>query len=770
MALVLGRDRIFLAAIALGFALAGAVIGAHANAAAQHAPLGTLFDRHLPPGEYQMFANIEGRLRSDAGRPTAGGVSLSPLSIDVERIGFEGGHRATSGGAIVSVGGELRSNRFTEWRAGRRVRVPVTLRRPAKYLDPGVRDAQRELGWRGTSLVGSTKSDRLVDVLSRGDVLSEALASARADIRRAVAASVAPWSERSAAVVTAILIGDRVGLDEEMQRTLQEAGTYHVIAISGGNIAILAGLCVMLLRLLRAGPRGSAMLIAATLVAYALVVGSGSSVWRATLMAVIYFIAQFGDHRTKAGNVAAVSAAMLFWYNPLEIVDPGFALTFGATLGLIAGMSRLKRPARMPGWLYAAAALLAASVCAEVALLPVSAFVFSRVTAAGLLLNFAAIPLMTVVQIGGMAAVTLAHISVPAAVWAGWVAHAGVGGLLTSASLVDFMPGLVRRIPPPSLWLMGVYYGALIVALTMRGRARMLCSAIAVASAWWIVTSPVLATGARAPLRVTFIDVGQGDAAIVQFPNGRSLSIDSGGLAGTTFDIGGRVVSPTLWALGVRRLDYMSISHGDPDHIGGVPTIFRDFHPLEVWEGVPVPPHEPTRKLRELADSAGAVWRTLRPADLVSFGEVTLRVHHPSAPDWERQRVRNDDSEVLEITYGGVSFVFTGDIGREVERDIAPAFARAAIRILKVPHHGSATSSSMEFLRALRPDIAVVGAGRGNPYGHPVPAVLSRYRGLGAAIYRTDLDGAVTVETDGNTVRLRTFTNRRLTLTTRGRR
>jgi competence protein ComEC len=131
--------------------------------------------------------------------------------------------------------------------------------------------------------------------------------------------------------------------------------------------------------------------------------------------------------------------------------------------------------------------------------------------------------------------------------------------------------------------------------------------------------------------------------------------------------------------------------------------------------------------------------------------------------------VRNDDSVVLEVRYGGVSFVFTGDIGAEVERTLASTFARAPVRILKVPHHGSATSSSQSFLEALRPDIAVISAGRGNPFGHPVPTVLERYRRVAAAIYRTDQDGAVTVETDGRTARLTTFRGRRLTLTTHGR-
>jgi competence protein ComEC len=265
-------------------------------------------------------------------------------------------------------------------------------------------------------------------------------------------------------------------------------------------------------------------------------------------------------------------------------------------------------------------------------------------------------------------------------------------------------------------------------------------------------------------LRVTFLDVGQGDAAVVQFPDGHTLSVDAGGIAGTTFDIGGRVVSPTYWALGIRRLDYMSISHSDPDHIGGAASVFRDFQPREIWEGVPVPPNVPTKALRTIADDARVLWRNLQVNDHFSFGNVELFVRHPPPPDWERQKVRNNDSEVLELRYGDVSFVFTGDIGREVEHDIAASFAPAPIRILKVPHHGSGTSSSMEFLRALRPSVAVISAGRGNPFGHPVAAVVARYHDVGATMFRTDQDGAVSVETDGKTVHVQSFTKRSLTI------
>jgi competence protein ComEC len=278
--------------------------------------------------------------------------------------------------------------------------------------------------------------------------------------------------------------------------------------------------------------------------------------------------------------------------------------------------------------------------------------------------------------------------------------------------------------------------------------------------------APTLPSSLTRPslLRVTFLDVGQGDAAAISFPDGRNLTLDAGGLAGTSFDIGRQVVTPALWALGFRRLDYLTFTHSDVDHLGGASALFDDLQPTEVWEGIPVPPHVATQALRRLADGAGTPWRTLQPGDRVAFGPAELLIWHPPPPEWERQDVRNDDSVVMEVTLGDVSFLFTGDISREVEQCLAPKLSRPRIRVLKVPHHGSATSSSAEFLRAVDPDVAVISSGRSNPYGHPAPAVVQRYRDIGAAMYRTDQDGAVMMETDGETLRVRTVTNRKLTL------
>ena len=275
---------------------------------------------------------------------------------------------------------------------------------------------------------------------------------------------------------------------------------------------------------------------------------------------------------------------------------------------------------------------------------------------------------------------------------------------------------------------------------------------------------------ARAPecLSVTFLDVGQADAALVRLPNRRSLLVDTGGSLGGGFDVGSRIVVPALWALGVRRLDYLALTHGDPDHIGGAAAVLRDFRPREVWEGVSVPSHQPMSAIAEQARAQGAAWRALQSGDALRIGDVRVRVLHPPPPDWERQRVRNDDSLVLELRLGEVSLLLTGDIGREVEPQIGSRLAPVRLRVVKVPHHGSRNSSSTEFVDATRPIVAVVSAGRANRFGHPAPSVVQRYREAGASLFRTDQHGAITVETDGHQIRVRTMTGETLLLGARG--
>jgi competence protein ComEC len=443
-------------------------------------------------------------------------------------------------------------------------------------------------------------------------------------------------------------------------------------------------------------------------------------------------------------------------------------LTVGATLSILLTIPLLQSMnlPRGIGWLFG---LLASSAATEVALLPVGALFFSRVTFAGLGLNFAAIPLMAVVQLAGMALVPVALASTAAASAIGYIAHLAASGLIRTADLAQLVPVLTFRVAPPSAWSLALYYLAVtgVCLWRRRTRCRRTARITAVLAALWIVTEPWAFAARRGDglLHATFLDVGQGDSVFLRFPHGSTLLVDAGGLAArSSFDIGDRIVAPVLRATGTARLDFMALTHGDPDHIGGASAILREFRAKEVWEGIPVPPFQPLQLLREQARSIGSKWSNLKAGDRFQIDGVDVLVIHPDLPDWERQRVRNDDSLVFDLRWGDVSLLLTGDIGRSVERARLSNIPPARMRIVKIPHHGSLTSSSVEFVRALAPTIAVVSTGRGNHFGHPVPEVLQRYEEVGAEIFRTDRDGAVMVDTDGKSIQVHTFVGRQFAL------
>jgi competence protein ComEC len=277
---------------------------------------------------------------------------------------------------------------------------------------------------------------------------------------------------------------------------------------------------------------------------------------------------------------------------------------------------------------------------------------------------------------------------------------------------------LAFRVAPPSWWVVAVYYVALVTWWRTRRPAPILAAG---AAAMWMLAEPWswIASRGDGRLHVSFLDVGQGDSAFVRLPHGTTLLVDTGGLSGlSTFDIGDRVVAPVLRNAGVRRLDYLVLTHGDPDHIGGAGAIVEEFRPRHVWEGVAVPRFEPLATLKAAALRHALTWTSVTAGQRLQLDDVTVGVLHPPPPDWERQRVRNDDSIVIELRWRDVSFVLAGDIGKAVERDLVPRLRRAPLRVLKVPHHGSLTSSTPEFLRALHPQIAVFSAGRSNHFGH----------------------------------------------------
>ena len=758
----IGFARVF---VVLAFVPVCALIASHAQTRAAQPPLRRFLEDRI--GGYAIDSTdvrrqetpveIEGRLMADAFPTDAGAV----LRMQVLRVSAGGCLEPTAGGVSLTVIGTLSGDRMDTWRAGRIVRATATLRRPARYLDEGVPDLERVMARRGIALVGTIKSAALVQGLEDGSWIDEGAAAIRAGVRRAIDRHVGTRDAQSAAIAVAILIGDRGTLDPLIEQKLQEAGTYHIIAISGGNIAILAGLVLGAMWL--AGVRGgwAAGAAIASLAVYAYIAGGGPSVIRATAMAGIYLALRVIDQKTAPLHAISITLVAVLIASPLSIADVGLWLTFGATAAIVAGTMVVRLPSA--AWFHAPAALCLASLSAELVLIPIVAFVFQRITIAGLAVNFVAIPCMAIVQVAAMitaAADALGQTLV--ANLAGWTAHVGVRGLIESARLVDMAPWLTWRVPPPPIAILAAYYALLIAALMVkRWSPAIAATALLV---WIVISPPTLArTFGDGLLHVTMMDVGQGDALLVTLPDGKTLLVDTGAVSlNGEFDIGDRVLGPALRARGITRLDYLAITHGDPDHIGGAASIVRDFRPSDIWYGTYVNNHEPSMALQAAALKTRATWRWLLAGDRLEIGGVELRIHHPGPADWQRQRVRNDDSLVIELRFEQVSVLLTGDIGRDVEEALATTLDLLPIVVLKSPHHGSGTSSSDEFLRKLRPRVVLISCGRANPYGHPVPHVLGRYAGTDSRVYRTDLDGQVELTTNGFSLQVATFTGRRV--------
>jgi len=751
-------------------ALAGCMVAAWALAssgerAARATPLARAAGLLASP------VHIEGTLLADA-VPDEDSVRLK---VDVSRLARAD---APDGTASLTVTGAIALKEWPAWRAGRQIALPASVRAPSRYLDAGVYDDRLTLARRRLVLVGSVKSGALVDVVSRGSWAEERAADLRAFVRAEIARYVGARDPVAGAVATAILIGDRTGLSPELEDRLQRAGTYHVIAISGGNIAIFAATLIGLTRLLRVSPRITNVLIVVVLWGYTALVGGGASVARATAMASAFLLLRVCDLRAAPLAALATASAALLAADAMLIADSGYLLTVGATAAIIGLTPRLMSSTDWPRGLRAAAAVALASVATELVLLPISATLFGRVTFAGPLLNLCAVPAMAVVQLAGLAVVATAGWSSPLASMAGAVTRAGAELLVGSGALVDWMPVVARRVPAPSWWVTIAYFAGLTLALGASGLAacpghwrvtgRRAGVGVTTAMACWVVWHPGTW---RVPwrgdgrLHIVSIDVGQGDATLVELPDRSTVLVDAGGLSiDARYDIGARVVAPAIWARGIGWLDALLLTHGDPDHIGGAASVLDTLTPPLVWDGIVVPPHAPMNALRERARRGGLIWRELRASQRWEHAGVSFQVWNPPEPDWERRNVRNDDSVVLELRYGDVSVVLPGDISREVERDLADRIGPAPFRVLKAPHHGSASSSSDHFLDAIAPSIALVSCGRDNRFGHPAPAVLARYAARRLQIFRTDRDGEIDLSTDGHVVEVTTFTGRHLAL------
>jgi competence protein ComEC len=540
-------------------------------------------------------------------------------------------------------------------------------------------------------------------------------------------------------LLAGLLLGDRAELPRDIDDAFRRAGVYHVLAVSGFNVALLAAAVWALCRLARLPRRASAATAIVVVIGFALVVGPSPSVLRAVVMAVLVLAALILERDASVTNSLALAALAILAVRPGDLFDPGFQLSFAATLGIV--VAPLPRGAILGA--------LGVSAAAQLAVLPVALAHFNQLSTIGVVANLGVVPLAGAATIVGLVAVGLSFLSETVggvafdAVWPVLLALRGV------VALAARVPGAVVHLPAPGWIAVTCYLGGLVLLLVWYetraldgrpaqgrdgGRSPLLLGIVLLALAVGVAAWP-LVRPSDGRLRLTVLDVGQGDAIVIEAPDGRTILVDAGSGGPMRLDAGERVVAPFLWNRGVLRLAGAAVTHDDADHAGGMPAVRRLFRIDEQWTGASFP-SEPRRFGRALVTA-------LPPLD---------------APGGRR----NDAALVLHIEMGLVSFLLASDIGAAREHELVASGTRLGSTVLKVAHHGSRSSTTLEFLRAVRPTVAAISVGARNPYGHPDPAVLARLAEAGAPIARTDRDGAVMFETDGGTLTVTRWARRRV--------
>jgi len=692
-------------------------------------------------------------------------------------------------GRIMQTNGRIRVTAFggnLAIEAGDRIAFAGKIRPFRNFNNPGGFDYKRYMMFKriwGTSYIPSKRITVLKEAAMGG--LRKWIENTRLDISRFIAQQT---PERATGVLTALLVGDRSHIPADIKAGFHRSGTGHILAISGLHIGIIASVSFFMFRrfLVYVKPmlwrawcgKGAALLSLLPVWGYGMLAGMSPSTLRAVIMVSIFLTALLLERDQDSINTLAIAAFCILVIDPTALLSISFQLSFAAVFAILLGHAlnvavRGEKENRLFNRFQRKfVSFVLVSIFAIIGTLPLVMRYFNEVSLVGFLGNLIAIPFI------GFGVVPLGLLSVclhPFSLTAAAVCiKAASTVLLLAAHLMTFLSArsfaAVHTLTPSILeticyyTILAALYGMLKTREARRKRAMriiIVALTILIADAGYWVQHRFLHTD----LRITAIDVGQGSATLLELPRGNTVLIDGGGFSDRTiFDMGARVIAPMLWRKKILTIDTIILTHPNSDHLNGLLYIAEHFTVKSIWTN-----GEPEQS-KEYADFQRIIAERHIPAPefqqlprIQEVHNIQIMLLYPPLDfmhrkKFERWRVVNNNSLVLKVRYGDVSFLFPGDIMNRAEKEIvAEKGAGLGSTVLFSPHHGSRSSSSADFLDAVSPEIVVISTGWRNRFGSPHPSILKRYQERGCRIYNTALNGAINIFTDGRTLQVKPY-------------
>lgn len=554
-------------------------------------------------------------------------------------------------------------------------------------------------------------------------------------------------------LLAGLLLGERYNLSRNVIEAFSDTGTSHVLAVSGLHAGLMAFIIFVALRIMQLPKRLASIGTMLGLTIYALAAGASPSIVRSSIMVVAVLLGGLYEKRGNGLNMLGLAGLLILSFWPDAVFDIGFQLSFAATAGILiitrpveAILFRISGNHGVRKWILTP---LAVSLAAQIFTGPLMAWHFHRIPMISLLANLAVVPLTGLILALGLT-LTLTGIL---GNWISWPVAASafaLSSLLLKA--VHFFSGLkvgTMIWPAVTAPQMLLYAGSLTLPFLWRkqGKVRLAVIALVMFSLSTLVWQKALA--ANPGLRITFLDVGQADCALIEFPNGRKILIDAG-LSSPGRDSGRDVIVPFLRSKGIGQIDCVVISHSDADHCGGL-SYLMDHQKIK---SIVASDHPSSQQIfMQSLEKARDVKSDVK---LVSGYDTLCGIWPARGFFYSREDSianGNESSLIFYLCYGNINILFPGDMGPELKEILGRKGLLRQCKILKVPHHGARPNNPASLASTLRPELAVISVGENNRFGHPSREALDNYSLCGTKIFRTDQCGAVIMETEGENIK-----------------